>query len=306
MLEHTHNTHLSQSSAAIRSPSSSLVDGNSTQVTRAFHRMALDDIDAEASSILIALANQSPRSLNEKSSHTAKHTATHGSASVYGRSNDEHTITAYKKGHATYRTASPPSTLLTQQEIAGNEMALKEIDETLQDPIMMLAAAAATIECRPEFLKSAPPERAAVSRSPPRPRRLSDKGHYMPTKEARDHTRQKRNSIHYSYHQHHYSQGLRPAAEAVDKKTEFPDDYYTSMKRNPRIKRNAMHAYITYLIYTDRVRQRQQQQRQQQGDPSLLEKQRSKIKRSDTEKTQYPMMGAPLTAFLKDGTGPHS
>ncbi|KAI8144806.1 hypothetical protein BJV82DRAFT_59746 [Fennellomyces sp. T-0311] len=26
---------------------------------------------------------------------------------------------------------------------------------------------------------------------------------------------------------------------------------YLSMKQNPRIKRNAMHAYITYMIYTD-------------------------------------------------------
>ncbi|KAI9273238.1 hypothetical protein EDC94DRAFT_594294 [Helicostylum pulchrum] len=48
---------------------------------------------------------------------------------------------------------------------------------------------------------------------------------------------------------------------------------YLSMKQNPRIKRNAMHAYITYMIYTDmaqeqhqqqRVKQQQQQQQQQQ------------------------------------------
>lgn len=50
---------------------------------------------------------------------------------------------------------------------------------------------------------------------------------------------------------------------------------YLSMKQNPRIKRNAMHAYITYMIYTDMAHERQgapphhqQQQQQQQRPPS--------------------------------------
>jgi hypothetical protein len=34
----------------------------------------------------------------------------------------------------------------------------------------------------------------------------------------------------------------------------------TKKKQNPRIKRNAMHAYITYMIYTDIARNEQQQQ----------------------------------------------
>ncbi|KAI8382963.1 hypothetical protein BD560DRAFT_385645 [Blakeslea trispora] len=33
---------------------------------------------------------------------------------------------------------------------------------------------------------------------------------------------------------------------------------YLSMKQNPHIKRNAMHAYITYMIYTDMAHEQQQ------------------------------------------------
>ncbi|KAI7863791.1 hypothetical protein BDF14DRAFT_1733361 [Spinellus fusiger] len=48
---------------------------------------------------------------------------------------------------------------------------------------------------------------------------------------------------------------LAAAAEARNPRTDTNSFswQYLSMKQNPKIKRNAMHAYITYMIYTDMV-----------------------------------------------------
>ncbi|KAI9475975.1 MAG: hypothetical protein EXX96DRAFT_283988 [Benjaminiella poitrasii] len=198
-------------------------------------------VDAEASRILIDLANQGNDNLNTN--------------------NDM--ITSIKKTKA--KSTENQSYLQQQQQ-----------QQQQSDPIMLLAAAAAVIDNESnKYYKGRFYERREIklySRQQGSQKRksytygINDDSHN--TNESLFHRR-------HSEKRHRYQRSSISAQQPEDtwlpsreeSKGGHKEDsqhsfswQFLSMKQNPRIKRNAMHAYITYMIYTDMAQEQQQRQ----------------------------------------------
>ncbi|CAO3637094.1 unnamed protein product [Cunninghamella blakesleeana] len=118
------------------------------------------------------------------------------------------------------------------------------------DPIMLLAAAAAAIDNSnvDDFSKGRrhyERREIIIQKRPPPPSSSNSMSYH-------------RNSISsfdsYDSPQHYYSRNHQQQHQPSPSTKTSDQNYalqYFSMKHNPKIKRNAMHAYITYMIYTD-------------------------------------------------------
>ncbi|CEG64983.1 hypothetical protein RMATCC62417_01864 [Rhizopus microsporus] len=189
-------------------------------------------LDAEAGRILIDLANQdtSLRNLNDKS---------------------------------------------TSKGEVGTSIKANHILQRLQpDPIMLLAAAAAVIDDEGKY-KGRSYERREI--------KLQTRRHSMSTTKRKSLTTTTdsylyRRTSERRYRNQRPSLTSQPSSDTwMPTRTITPEDedeemplkgesqhtfswQYLSMKQNPRIKRNAMHAYITYMIYTDMANEQRTKQ----------------------------------------------
>ncbi|KAI7882863.1 hypothetical protein K492DRAFT_175925 [Lichtheimia hyalospora FSU 10163] len=238
-----------------------------------FDYAALDKVDAEAGSILIALANQEP----------IKTTAIdddHDTIMTNNKPNDHSNNSHSSMSINNLLGGGGGSSALTpqqqqQRDSNDNDASNKPSDPvTTSDPIMLLAAAAAAIDGRPgtNGTHAAPSNTAYTSNSE---RRLGDSGYgYYSQYYSSSYPKTKQQQ--YSYNAYYedirarrerrmasppdgYEQRRRESAPVnrhrPERGTNVFSYQYISMKQNPRIKRNAMHAYITYMIYTDMTHQ---------------------------------------------------
>ncbi|CEG64984.1 hypothetical protein RMATCC62417_01864 [Rhizopus microsporus] len=205
-------------------------------------------LDAEAGRILIDLANQdtSLRNLNDKS---------------------------------------------TSKGEVGTSIKANHILQRLQpDPIMLLAAAAAVIDDEGKY-KGRSYERREI--------KLQTRRHSMSTTKRKSLTTTTdsylyRRTSERRYRNQRPSLTSQPSSDTwMPTRTITPEDedeemplkgesqhtfswQYLSMKQNPRIKRNAMHAYITYMIYTDMANEQRtvslffHMMHKSKSEPSLL------------------------------------
>ncbi|KAI8058894.1 hypothetical protein BDF21DRAFT_430198 [Thamnidium elegans] len=87
--------------------------------------------------------------------------------------------------------------------------------------------------------------------------------HKQPHQNQQQHTYGKSNQHgnHYRYHPYHPGD-KKPTTIIVSKQQQLPQNHhefsrqYINMKRNPKIRRNALQAYISYMTYTDIARKR--------------------------------------------------
>ncbi|CDH53584.1 predicted protein [Lichtheimia corymbifera JMRC:FSU:9682] len=243
-----------------------------------FDYAALDKVDAEAGSILIALANQEPLK-------TTAIDDDHDTVMVNNKPND-HNNSNNNNSHSSMSInnllgggggggGSSALTPQQQRHSNDNDASNKPSDPvTTSDPIMLLAAAAAAIDGRPGTNGThAPSSNTAYTSTSER--RLGDSGYgYYSQYYSSSYPKTKQQQ--YSYHGYYddirarrdrrmasppdgYEQRRRESAPVnrhrPERGTNVFSYQYISMKQNPRIKRNAMHAYITYMIYTDMTHQ---------------------------------------------------
>ncbi|CAO3597489.1 unnamed protein product [Absidia cylindrospora] len=126
--------------------------------------------------------------------------------------------------------ATTPSSLTTSQRNDINDQ--PEVQPSRKrkprtDPILLLAAAAKAIDQDEQLQQRAHQKR-----------KYSEDESSM---DSRSHSAQAR---------HHVEGQTAAFDQRQSEKSKFSYQYL-SMKQNPKIKRNAMHAYITYMIYTD-------------------------------------------------------
>ncbi|KAI9321683.1 hypothetical protein BX666DRAFT_1013434 [Dichotomocladium elegans] len=247
---------------------------------------ALDKVDAEAGSILISLATQercSPKNTENKAPPTSEKGGEDDDIMTTHTSMSINSLLASLKGQCV-----GSSRLTTDhysqhpQHQAYDEETARSLSTDTSDPIMLLAAAAAAIDGR-----SAPFPAAA---SEPRPtsstlaateKRGFYSQYYTSTtpsttstpypkskilangpQQQQQRVQSSRDSGPYYYNRHRNSEALTSATaeqryhqQQQGTSTNIFSYQYMTMTQNPRIKRNAMHAYITYMIYADMTRQ---------------------------------------------------
>ncbi|KAL1931203.1 hypothetical protein VTP01DRAFT_10340 [Rhizomucor pusillus] len=251
-------------------PSSSAVTGYST----------LDKIDAEASSILISLANHETTRVHGNKRDTMEPEKTRTYPSVSSNNNSSQQSSSSMSISNLVGGGPSSSSALTRQYTKQRERSDISRDhggdndnELASDPIMLLAAAAAAIDGRTADV-DARMRKSGSSPPPPTPlraRSYSGSSHSLRTR---------RKPVSYNYEQlsddqddkptqsvssDHWKNGgdeylrRRPSGGNHQRSKRTTDTitmprHYVSMKHDPRIKRNAMHAYITYMIFNDMTR----------------------------------------------------
>ncbi|KAI8086321.1 uncharacterized protein BX664DRAFT_359861 [Halteromyces radiatus] len=122
-------------------------------------------------------------------------------------------------------TSSTLSSPKTQQDPLKKSSSWKR--KPRSDPILLLAAAAKAIDQDEQLQQRANQKR-----------KYSEDDSSLDSRSIRPrHSMESTSALH--RHHHHQSEQSKFSYQ------------YLSMKQNPKIKRNAMHAYITYMIYTD-------------------------------------------------------
>ncbi|KAG1169465.1 hypothetical protein G6F70_008383 [Rhizopus microsporus] len=163
----------------------------------------------------------------------------------------------------------------TSKGDVGTSIKANHILQRLQpDPIMLLAAAAAVIDDEGKY-KGRSYERREI--------KLQTRRHSMSTTKRKSLTTTTESYLYRRTSERRYrnqrpSLTSQPSSDTwMPTRTITPEDedeemplkgesqhtfswQYLSMKQNPRIKRNAMHAYITYMIYTDMANEQRTKQ----------------------------------------------
>ncbi|KAG2219072.1 hypothetical protein INT45_000355 [Circinella minor] len=197
----------------------------------------LDAVDQEAGCILIALSNHDPNKTTAKATELLTKLQHDSSQGVVQSEN------------SAINSANNNSNVTWQEEKS--------------DPIMILAAAAAAVNEEDENnkvaslssdhndMRSYSYSHESEETKPPTKRKWHGY-HYNTTNEQGQSMIEDPNELYsdkrHRYNHPHHHQAAR--ASAAPENT-WQQDLSSHEKQNPRIKRNAMHAYITYMIYTD-------------------------------------------------------
>ncbi|CAO3600615.1 unnamed protein product [Absidia cylindrospora] len=129
--------------------------------------------------------------------------------------------------------------------------------------------------------------------------------------QQQQHQQQKQNQYQQHQHQHHQHQlSIKKSYHRHDYQSSYSQQSYQSMKNNPKVRRNALHAYISYMTYSDLTRMKSgrphpshsynvtpltgKQQYQHPAPPPTYERPPS----AQQQQQQYQQQ-PPLTAFLK-------
>ncbi|CAO3656477.1 unnamed protein product [Mucor hiemalis] len=237
---------------------------SSTRVTPDVIEMqdSSNKVDAEASRILIDLANQDTSLLQR---HSSNNTTT-----IAGDNNKFSTKQrAPSKGDIKVSLPIKTDVNIHLQQQQGSRR---------PDPIMLLAAAAAVIDDEGKY-KGRSYERREI-RLHGRHNSAKRKSYTYGSHEEMDNNKST-HLLHRRYSERRHRYQRRPSISMATDTWSTPRHYtereeeeeeeqvkggdgthafswqYLSMKQNPRIKRNAMHAYITYMIYTDMAQEQQ-------------------------------------------------
>ncbi|KAI8877138.1 hypothetical protein K501DRAFT_337620 [Backusella circina FSU 941] len=170
-----------------------------------------------------------------------------------------------------------------------------------QDPIMLLAAAAAAIDDGGKYKKRSYERREIKLQS----RNGSSKRKSITQEddeEMHDTRRHSKSSVSPT------SNNTWNSTSEIKGNEHAFSWQYLSMKKNPRIKRNAMHAYITYMIYTDMAHSTRQQNNSSKGGYNQKEQEDEQKYGGLVTTGGYPnnnngaIMKRPLTDFLFEPT----
>ncbi|KAG0177426.1 hypothetical protein DFQ29_004841 [Apophysomyces sp. BC1021] len=269
---------------------------NSADISQRFPDYAsLDKLDAEAGCILIALANQPPTlntterdrdmymdvdSCDTDGGNADSTTTTNGHSMSISNLLGAEEVAAPTLTSATFDTKNTHKEKgLCSSSFRGNDDSSDEVNCNQSDPIMLLAAAAAAIDGDDIKYNGRAYERREIVLE-----RRSDESTYghregrvQKRKSLVDNERSSSRHRHHAilsegrlqrqeheldtWQQHTPMEGRRRSSSSAQcgVRSETTNAFswqYLSMKQNPRIKRNAMHAYITYMIYTDMAHER--------------------------------------------------
>ncbi|KAF7721401.1 hypothetical protein EC973_004731 [Apophysomyces ossiformis] len=252
---------------------------NSVDISQRFPDYAsLDKMDAEAGCILIALANQTtPTTKSTEPNRDMSMDV--DSCDTRGGNGDSSTTTTTTTTNGHSMSISNLLGGLSSSSLHSNDYSSNETNCHRPDPIMLLAAAAAAIdgddikyngrsyERREIVLERRSDEpvygyreaRLQKRKSLVENERSSSRPRYHPTlSEGRRHRQEHEFD---TWQQEPLIEDRRQSNSSTQHgvRSETTNTFswqYLSMKQNPKIKRNAMHAYITYMIYTDMAHER--------------------------------------------------